>query len=97
MAEFLPAPALLPSPQASSAFAEQRAERLARERARKAQADREFLQRQTDRLEAEQARKQYDKQARELLSLRREMKERQEPGYGPQRWCWPGALPSHTS
>ena len=92
MAEFLPAPAFLPSPLASMAFAEQRAERIARERARKAQADKEFLERQSERLDAERARKVWDKQARQLISLRREMKERQEPGYGPKRWCWPGAV-----
>ena len=74
------------------AFAEQRAERASLERARKARADQEFQRRQTERLEAERARKLYDKQARELIALRREMKERSEPGYGPKRWCWPGAL-----
>ena len=97
MAEFLPAPALLPSPLASMAFAEQRAERIARERARKAQADKEFLERQSERLDAERARKVWDKQARQLISLRREMKERQEPGYGPKRWCWPGAVHTHRA
>ena len=92
MAEFLPAPALLPSPLASMAFAEQRAERVARERARKAQADKEFLQRQSERLDAERARKAWDKQARQLISLRREMKERQEPGYGPVRSAGAGQV-----
>ena len=92
MAEFLPAPALLPSPLSKMAFAEQRAQRVSIERARKARADQEFQRRQTERLEAERARKLYDKQARELIALRREMKERSEPGYGPKRWCWPGAL-----
>ena len=69
---------------------EERAARLELGRAKKAAAETEFQERQASWRDLEKKKSKVEKAARRAAMDRREA-EMNQPGYGPDRWCWPKA------